>query len=229
MTTLLEMRTGVQSLSGDLSGVLFTNTDVNRYINQGVNEIVKRTRCLQKATVVSNATLISGDVYGGVLLPADFVIELDVYYGTVAAPVRLMRMNLAQFNADTVQTGGGTPTMYSIGNYDATTGQRVMYFYPWMTPGLVNQSYIIRYVPDPPLLVGDSDVVPTPQMLDEVLMFFALRRCKIQENDFQSASALQGEIDQKLNEFQYFMNDHGELANFQLPEESVATYSVFEV
>lgn len=228
MTTVLEIKSGARSYTGDLDGVLFTDADILRYINAGIDEIVKRTRCLQTAAVVTGATLIATDMYGGVQLPADFLIELDVYYGPVASATRLGRMNYNRFASDTIQTGTGSPTMYAIGNYDVT-GRRILYFYPWMTPGLTNQSYIVRYVPNPVNLTVDGDTIPTPTPLDEVLTMYVTRRCKIQESDFQAAQFLQGEIDQKLNEFQYFTNDHGELSNFQLPEETAAFYSVFEV
>jgi hypothetical protein len=228
MTTVLEIKTGVRSYTGDLDGVLFTDADILRYINAGIGEIVKRTRCLQTATIVTGATLIATDMYGGVQLPADFLIELDVYYGPVASATRLGRLNFNKFASDTIETGTGAPTMYAIGNYDAT-GRRILYFYPWMTPGLTNQSYIVRYIPAPVKLTVDGDTVPTPGGLDEVLTMYAVRRCKIQESDFQAAQFLQGEIDQKVNEFTSFLNDHGELSNFQLPEETAQFYSVFEV
>ena len=228
MTLVSDIKAGARAFTGDLSTIMFADADLLRYINHGCMEILKRTRSLQKSTTVTNATLTSTDPYGGVLLPTDFLLEYEVYFGVIGALTKLPRMPFSGFGGDNLQPGSAAPTMYAIGGFDSSTFRRVMYFYPWLSPGLTNVNYVLRYIPTPPALTADGDTIPVPPMLDDALTMYVVRRCKIQEEDFQAASFLQGEVDQKINEFLQYMGESSAMRNFQVPEEMYQSYSGWE-
>lgn len=227
MTLVSDIKAGVKSYTGDLQSILFTDADMLRYINAGVTEFARKTRCLRSSVTSSDATLNSTDLYGGVVLPSTFLVELDVYWGSPAA--RLARLPMSIFSQTEQQTTTGQPSAYVIGGYTAgSANQRVLYPYPWMTPGATGQSYRVNYVYLPPASTADSDTIPLPSTLDEALTLYAVRRCKIQEDDYQSAAMLKNEIDDTLVRFMAELSDHGDLEPFQIQDETTQAYSLWE-
>jgi len=229
MSTVLSIKNGVESFIGDLSNVLFTQTDMLRYINYGIGEIARQTRSLQATLIGTSATLSSLDQYGGILLPADFVAELDVYYGQGTASQRLVRLPMDSFSGEIMQPTAAQPSGYTITDYVVTApGQRMMLLYPALTPGLTGQYYRINYVSMPAALVGDSDVIPTPPIFDEILVMYAVRRCKMQENDYQAADYYKREIEERLKLMASEFSDHSDLRNYQVRDEITPIYSIWE-
>ena len=228
MTTVADIRLGVQSYTGDLSAVLFTTTDIIRYINYCQIELIRKTKSVQYSVVGTNAVLSSFDQYGGVLLPAGFIIDLDVYWGQT--PIRLVRMPVVSATQSALQTTSSQPTAYSISDYlnGAQVGQRHLVPYPAMTPGLTGQYYRINYVGTPAAVTADGDVITLPPIFDEILVMSVVRRCKIQENDWQAASYFDNEVKTQLAIISGEFSDHSDLQNFQIRDEVNPVYSVWE-
>jgi len=228
MTTVLDIKSAAKSFTGDLTGVMFTDADLLRYINYGVTELGRRTRSVQNVLIGTNATLSSLDQYGGVLLPADFIAELDVYYGQGSGAQRLARIPLATFSTQFLQTTAAQPSGYTISDYMSTApGQRLMLFYPALTPGLTGQYFRINYVSKGAAMAIDGDVVPLPPFFDEVLVMYVVKRCKMQEDDFASAQFYGAEIEKRLAELTSEFADHSDLSFYTIRDESTPVYTVF--
>lgn len=228
MTTVLNIKDAARGFTGDITGVMFADADLLRYINYGVTELGRRTRSIQSVLIGTGATLSSLDQYGGVLLPADFVAELDVYYGQASAQQRLARIPLATFSIESLQTTSAQPSGYTIGDYRSDApGQRMMLFYPALTPGLTNQYYRINYVSKGPAMTVDGDTIPLPPFFDEVLVMYVVQRCKMQEDDFASAQYYNAAIEKRLAELTAEFSDHSDLANYTIRDEQTPVYTVF--
>jgi len=227
---LSELRTAVQAMTGDLDGVLFTVADIDRYLNMAQTEICRRARILQK-NISGAQTLSSFDTYGGLLLPTDFLIEKEVYYGNPL--VRLGKLPYDSFWIDqpTTTPSTATPTSYVVTDYltGSQNNQRHMLFYPFMTPGLTNQFVRVGYIAKPAVLTSPTDIPNLPDQWHELIILMATRRCKIQEDDWQAATSLAGEAEKYytllLSEFQ----DDSDLVNYQIRDEQTTFYPIWDL
>lgn len=226
---LSELRTAVQSLVGDLDGILFTTADIDRYLNWAQAEICRRSRVIQKQ-VTGLQTLTSFDTYGGLLLPTDFLIEKEVYYGSPL--VRLGRIAYDTYYIDqpTTTPSTATPTVYTVTDYltGSQNNQRHMLFYPYMTPGLTNQNVRVSYIAKPAALVVTTDVPNLPDQWHELIVLMAVRRCKVQEDDWQAAGNLQQEIERYYKELLSELQGDSALVSYQIRDEQIPYYPVLD-
>ena len=103
-----------------------------------------------------------------------------------------------------------------------------MLLYPALTPGLTGQYYRINYLATHPLVTADGDAIVTPDEYDEVVVMYVTSRCKMQENDFQSAQNIMQLIEDRIRAITSDYSDHGDLQSFQVRDEIVPMYSPWE-
>jgi len=227
LATLGDIKAAVRAFSGDTNSVLFLDADLLRYTNYALKDIARTTRCLQGLLASTSGTLSAGEQYGGVLLPTDFLVDMDVWWGLPA--VRLGRLPYVSFTGEFQQAAASQPTMYTISDHLVANGQRILSPYPWQPVGTTGQNYRIYYVSEHPAVAADGDTIKFPESLTEAIAFYVLRRCKIQEDDWQAAQALQSEIERVVRIFMNENNaDRSDLQNFTIRDEMTPVYSVWE-
>lgn len=201
MTTYGEVKAWVQATVGDADQTLFLAADLMRYANAAQREICRRARLLTKI-VTGSVTLSNFDIYGGLLLPTDFVVELEVYFGSPL--VRLDRIPLDVFWQDSLPAVGTTeqPTSYAISDYltGAQNNQRHLLLYPYMQPGLTNKPVRVSYNAMPATITADADILQLPDQFIEVMVWLVTRSCRIQLDDYQGARALKQLADERIIE-----------------------------
>jgi hypothetical protein len=227
MTTVLNIKDAVGSLTGDVDLAMFTATDVLRYLNWGQAEICRDFKMLE-TVLVGNPTVLSNfEVIGGVLLPADFVVEINVAMGIGGPLTRLQRIPLASWwGQQTLTPTAAQPTCYSISDYQtgSQAQQRHLIPYPPVTPG-TSALYRVNYQNRPAALVSDSDVLITPVIFDELLATYIVRLCKLQENDLTGAEYFKRMYEERKKNMLSEFNDHSELEFFRVRDEVDPVYS----
>lgn len=220
MTTYAEVKAWVQAAVGDADQTLFLAADLMRYANAAQREICRRTRLLNKV-ISGNQTLTNFDTYGGVLMPTDFVIEDEVFYGNPL--VRLQRIPWDAYWVDSLPATGSTaqPTAYTISDYltGSQNNQRHMLFYPYMATGLTLQPVRITYNAMPAAITADGDTLQIPDQFVEVMSWMVMRNCRIQLDDFVGAQALKKMCDERIVELQSEFMDTSGLQNRQIRAE----------
>jgi hypothetical protein len=199
---LTQMITSVSALAGDESQVQFTPAQITQYLNWAIGEISRRLESLQKQTTFT--TLDSIDNVGGVALPADFKQELFVFWNEIP----LTRFDYGHYYADwSGQTGGSNPTHYTVTGWNSVALARRMVFYPYQTMGRTGVSIRVVYQYLSPDLALATDTPALPEITHEVLVLYALARCKLQENDYAAYSLIKKDVDFKLMELTSLMDE----------------------
>lgn len=221
MTTALQIKEAVESLTGDIDNVIATDTDLFRYMNWAVQEISRDLRMLETTLVGNPSNLSNFDVVGGILLPADFVSEINVAVGINGPLQKLNRIPLASwYNQQTVTPTASQPTGYSITDYGigSQAQQRHLVLYPAVTPG-ISALYRIQYECRPAQLTVDADVLTLPTMFDELVAMYMVRRVRMQLNDLSGAEYYKREYLEKKQQLMSEYQDHSSMEFYQIRTE----------
>jgi hypothetical protein len=190
---LTQMQTSVAALAGDESNVQFTLTQIAQYLNWGTDEIERRLEILQKQQIFT--VLDSVDNVGGVALPADFDQELHVFWNEIP----LSRIDYADYYSDwTGQTANDNASYYSVTGWNSVATARRMVFYPYQPMGRTGISVRVIYQCISADLVGPTDIPLLPEVTHEVIVLYALARCKLQENDYAGYTMINKDIENRL-------------------------------
>jgi hypothetical protein len=199
---LTQMITSVSALAGDESQVQFTPAQITQYINWGIDEISRRLENLQKQ--VTFTTLDSVDTVGGVAMPADFDQELHVFWNEIP----LTRMDYADYYSGwSGQTDSGNAAFYSVTGYNSVSLARRMVFYPYQAMGRTGVFVRVIYQYLSPDLVVSTDTPVLPEITHEVVVLYALARCKMQENDYQGYQMINKDVDYKIMQLSSMMDE----------------------
>lgn len=199
---LTQMISAVSALAGDESQVQFTPTQITQYINWGIDEIARRLENLQKQ--VTFTTLDSVDTVGGVALPLDFDQELFVFWNEIP----LSRMDYGHYYADWQgQTDNGNATYYTVTGLNSVVNARRMVFYPYQAMGRTGISVRVIYQCFSPDLVLTTDTPALPEITHEVIVLYALSRCKLQENDYSGYTMVNKDVDARLMQLSTLMDE----------------------
>ena len=151
---------------------------------------------------VTFTTLDSVDNVGGVALPADFDQELHVFWNEIP----LSRMDYAHYYSGwSGQTDSSNATYYTVTGY-GSSGRRML-FYPYQAMGRtgVNVRIIYQYLSTD--MVLSSDTPALPDITHEVVVLYALARCKLQENDYQGYQTINRDVDGRLMQLSSLMDE----------------------
>lgn len=189
----LAMRTAVAALAGDETFAQFTAAQINIYINWGQAEVARRLELLQE--VQTTTSLDSGSLSGGIVLPVNFDQELFVFW----SGFKLSRMDYATYfdGFSPGQLGNDQPSYYTIQNAGLTTGTRRMLFYPYQNFARTGLGIQVVYQGLPADLTADGDNCMLPVPCHEVVVLYALARCKMQENDMQGYQMIMRDVDMR--------------------------------
>jgi hypothetical protein len=229
MTTVLEIRTAVGAMTGDTQFVLFFPADILRYLNWGTLELCRDLKITQSVLTGSPGTLSNFDVVGGIIMPPTFTTENAVYMGTGASMMRLTRIPQNIFWQDGITPTASQPTAYTVSDYLASpnTASRHLIPFPAQTPGS-SMYYRVEYQGVPAVLVNDTDVLQTPAIMDELLVMYVTMRCKMQEDDFQSAASFKQEIRERKQALLADFAEHSEFEFFTIQDNSVPVTAIWE-
>lgn len=217
-----EMISAVKGLAGDENQVLWSDTQILRYLNWAQKQLAEKTECLQK-----KITITSLDSDGGVLLPTDFFRVLNVKY---------TGQNLYEVQQDTIRSQGmidepstQQPVGYCVFPYfqtSATVRNPRMEFFPQQTGSQTGLSIEVWYIAHPLDLSADTDVSGLPEFMHEIAVMYAVKRCKQQEDDFQAAREFQTEIDRMLADAMFTMHagNYTSFGSVRDPEEFYRNY-----
>jgi hypothetical protein len=228
MTTVLEMKQAVSAMTGDINSVMFFPADLIRYINQGLQEIGRDLKL--STNVVTGTTLSNVDIVGGVLLPTDFVIEQVVYMSVDSSSMALLsRIPQIIYWQDTVSPTVSQPTAYTITDYLSGVNVQNRHLLPWPpNPPNGTMNYRIIYQDKPATIAVDTDVLDIPNICDEMLMFFVVSRCKLQENDFAAYQTFKGLYDERKKGLMGEFGEHGDFEFYRIRDEITPAYDIWE-
>jgi hypothetical protein len=198
-----EMVLAVQEMIGDTNSVYATSSTVLRYLNWAQKQIAEKTECLQK-----KVTITSLDADGGALLPVDFFRPIVVkwagqnLYEVFQDQIRISGMvDAPQSNTQAVG--------YCVFPYfqtSATVRNPRMEFYPQQTGSQTGLNIEVWYTAYPTDLSGGTDVSGLPEFMHEIAVMYAVRKFKLQEDDYQAARELQTEIDRMMSEAMFLVH-----------------------
>jgi hypothetical protein len=219
------MKQAVGSMTGDIQNVMFSSTDILRYLNWGSQELARDLKISSSTLSGSPGILQQYDTnVGSISLPAGFIVENVVYMGISSALTRVPRISEFDFWDNVIVPAVTQPTAYMVSDYALNVPapqSRQILPYPIMPP-LGNIWYKIDLQLRPPTLVNDSDTLVTPTICDEALILFVVSRCKLQENDFQAAQAFKSEYNERKRLLIADFSDHSDLEFHNIPDRSNA-------
>lgn len=194
MSTVQEILTSVQREFGDESGVQLTQTDVIRWINQGMRQIVMQNENLL-LTEGLQSTIANQQSY---TLPADLLILKGVHYKQQSQTqfFKLKGYELATFNElldgwDGSTDGYGYPTVYTvIGNT----------FRLWPVPTVaVANSLKVYYNRTPIPVVTTLDTPELPVLYHEPIIKYCMLQAYKMDEDWDAAGNQVQDLDRDIN------------------------------
>lgn len=206
----LDMRTEVWQLIGDEVGVQFKAAQVNRYLNAAQKYVAGELEIYQSTLTTLTPSPDTNYKVGGFLLPETVIRPLRVMWLSGATYVEVPWLQRFPYNEEFSQpaaTYSGIPDNYYITNNLlsnlSTLGRRIE-FYPSVSPTYTIPGIHIVYSAYPPDMAADGDISPLPTALHEIIVMYALSRCKMQENDYEGAQfIMKEEVRNRMAQLQY--------------------------
>jgi len=184
-----EIKTSVKRQFGDESGAQITESDITRWANDALRDIVRKVEITNQHR---ETAVIAGDA--GYELPDNFMYLARVTYDNRLLPERKLRDLDLESNAID-QTGSGTPESYYIWN-------RTIYLYP--TPAVGGSANLdIWYVSSPAVLTVDEDVPEIPAFMHEDIVRYCLARAKELDEDWQAAALFDTDYESRMMQARY--------------------------
>lgn len=181
--TLAVARTALRERLSEVSAAAWTDTELNRYLNEGIREIAIRTECLASTTdvaVTAGVYLVAAPSTVSRIHRAEWAPSNPVGSSDQIYPLRYMQLN----NLDSVrgsgqQTMSGTPEIYSTWGYPGSTTFRVV-LYPKPT---TNGTLRIHYYRLPTAAASDADVLDLPEGWEHLVYDYAEFRSRLKDGD----------------------------------------------
>lgn len=175
----VDMSTTVQQLIGDETESQFKLAQIRRYLNMGQRYASSELECIEKEYTNSGNLATYGNI-GTFPLPSDFIRARTVILNNNA----LSYLQNFPRNELPLQAGqsGTVATHYYILNA-ASVGKQ-MAFYPSL-PGGQAVSLTLLYTAYAADMVNPTDISALPETTHELIIMYALARCKLQENDYE--------------------------------------------
>lgn len=214
MTTLLDLRTDVRSHVDEQTAVFWTDEELNRWCNEALREIARRSETLQNQksyTVIANQ-----EAY---ILPEDMLRIYRVEYRRTSdyrVPLEFRPFNEMDSVWGFSRTGGGTPDFYSIWSYPGEGGQG-LYIYPIPSETL-NDGLRVFYYALPRNLESDDDVAEIPAGWEDLVPLYVeytARRKEASDNRWREAYEL---FESRLKEMMKTTRNWSDQQNFLVGE-----------
>jgi len=184
-----EIKTAVKRQFGDESGAQITESDITRWANDAIRDIVRKVEITNQHRETS---VISGD--GGYELPDNFMYIARVTYNNRLIRERKMRdLDLDSPNIDDV--GNGEPGHYYIWS-------NTLYLHP--APAVGGSGNLdIWYVSQPAALVDDAQVPEIPTYMHEDIVRYCLARAKELDEDYQGSAIFDADYEARIMQARY--------------------------
>lgn len=184
-----EIKTSVKRQFGDESGAQITESDITRWANDALRDIVRKVEITNQHR---ETAVVAGD--SGYELPNNFMYMARVTYDNKLLPERKLRdLDLESKSIDT--TSSGTPESYYIWN-------RTIYLYP--APAVGGSANLdIWYISSPAVLVGNEDIPEIPEYMHEDIVRYCLARAKELDEDYQGASLINSDYEARVMQARY--------------------------
>lgn len=213
MTTLLELRTDVRSHVDEQTAIFWEDTELDRWINEGLREVARRSETLQKQR---SYTVENGkEAYP---LPDDMLRIYRVEYKRTTD--HIMPLEFRPFNEMDSVWGysrtrtGGSPEFYSIWSYPGSGGQG-LYVTPVPSETLSDGLRVFYYAL-PKQVVEDEDVAEIPAGWEDLIPLYVeytARRKEASDNRWQEAKGL---FEERLKEMLKTTRNWSDQQNFMV-------------
>lgn len=190
MTTLEDLRTDVRSHVDESIAVFWTDTELDRWVNEALREVGRRTETIQRQ---KSYTVVSGqEAY---TLPDDMLRIYRVEYRRTTDYIQPLEFR--PFNEmDSIwgfsrTAGGASPEYYSIWSYPGEGGQG-LYIYP-IPQENINDGLRVFYYAVPRNLEADDDVAEIPAGWEDLVPLYVeytARRKEASDNRWREAYEL---------------------------------------
>jgi len=184
-----EIKTSVKRQFGDESGAQITESDITRWANDAIRDIVRKVEITNQHR---ETNVVSGD--GGYELPDNYMYIARVTYNNrLIRERKLQDLDLESVGVDAV--GNGEPESYYIWN-------NTVYLYP--APSSSGSGNLdIWYVSQPAALVSDADVPEIPTYMHEDIVRYCLARAKELDEDYQAATMFDSDYENRIMQARY--------------------------
>jgi hypothetical protein len=193
-----EIIDSVKRMLGDESGVQILDTDIFRWINQGMRQIVMQNESLYLTDKTADATK---DV-GTYSLPTDLLILRSMKYldSSTGTYLPMEGYDLAKFNAIIGGWDGtqdrGTPYYFTV--KDTATVPNKIGVYPIPDISLTNAFKFI-YNKTPTAVATGNDTPDIPLLYHEVLIKHCVQQAYELDEDWDAAGNKASELDRDIN------------------------------
>lgn len=184
-----EIKTAVKRQFGDESGAQITESDITRWANDAVRDIVRKVEISNQHRETAS---VADD--GSYELPDNFMYIARVTYSNrLLRESKLQDLDLSSNAVDTVSPG--TPESYYIWN-------NTLYLHPApSSSGTGNLD--IWYVSQPASLGSDIDVPEIPTYMHEDIVRYCLARAKELDEDYQGAAMFDSDYEARVMQARY--------------------------
>lgn len=167
----------------------FTDTELLRWTDEGVRDIVAKTHCLQQTDTIT----LSGSTFEYTFSGASnyLTIETCVYYNGTDYK-GLPRIDIP--NIGRTATSSGTP------DYWYEWGDKIG-IWPLPTSSYSGNSIYVYYVPQPTTLTATTDPIQIPAIYDNPLIWYVCAQGKIKDRKFQEAALFMQRYDATVDRY----------------------------
>lgn len=194
-----EILTSVKRMFGDEAGVQVDDSDIIRWINQGMRQIVMQNESLllvgdQTANAVAGTAVYS--------FPSDMLILRGIKYKDVSSGqyYGLTGYDLTKFNDAADGWDGdpqrGTPAMYAV----TDTASDPQKFSVWPVPlSSLTAGFKFAYNRMPTAVTSENDTPELPLLYHEVLVKHCMQQAYELDEDWDAAGNKASELDRDIN------------------------------
>ncbi len=211
MATLAELRTKVQKGFGDENEAVVDLSEVDDYINEGIQEASKLT----EMNSVQTSAITTTDADGMIAIPADYLKMKELFYNNQRLPM-MPRNLIVQRYTELVY---GEPISWY--QYDYAR----MQLWPIKASG-TGLNIILRYISIPAVLSVAGNSPALPSILHNAVADYAISRCYDKLGDTQMSSFAMGRFMRRIGDYMYLRDQpvEGLPANVSDTEAEYAIY-----
>lgn len=192
------MRTRISALVGDENKIQFSDTILLMYINDAVKALAADLGFNRNSAVFTTLDNVSTEVSGGVLLPADFMQVMNVFWNNT----RINRVPNSVVFASQLQVAASstTPNFYHVQPMTSVAGvsNMRMLFYPHLSKLLSGFSCKVEYASRPADLTTGTDIPGIPDFTHEAIVLYALSKCYLQDGDLPASRFVMDDYNSKV-------------------------------
>ncbi len=164
-------------LNDDATNKFLDDTELLRWINDGLEDIANKTHCLE---TTENISLV-GDTIEYAIVSTTYIDIKAVHYVDSDSKSTALRH--------------GTPTMVGRTSQDYESSPEPGFWYDWnnkigiypsMTP--VTSEFVTLYLTEQPAAIASGGTVPTPKIFDNALRAFVMSRAYQKDRQYAKAA-----------------------------------------